>query len=396
MTYHVEGDVSSTPEVTMLSYEDLLRETMDVIADGTRVAMKHLFKNGDGKYVSRMDNWTGRYRLKDGYEGMDPGYLAGRLWLLYLHTSDEDFKKWALQTVEPMIPDLTKRRFTARASGVDIYYGLCWAADITSSEALRQKGLEAVDNFIASIWQPEAKAFYSKPGGRHVNIDAVLSLFAMPWAARYKPEYLEHFIAHNDTVLKIGLVRQDGSTFQACIFDEQHEPWYLITTQGWRTQSTWARGQSWAMQNFAAAYAATGEQRFLEAAAKTCDWWVDNAPDDWVPYYDFNDPERFSKPRDSCAAAIAVGALVQMARYEPSRATKYLDVAQNTTQALSDRYMTDSGLILHGTWGNAVGQWGRSLRFPQEDVMPYANYYFVEALYRQIHDDWGIFQLRPS
>jgi hypothetical protein len=36
---------------------------------------------------------------------------------------------------------------------------------------------------------------------------------------------------------------------------------------------------------------------------------------------------------------------------------------------------------------------GRRLRFPQEDVMPYGNYFTTELLYRELTDDWSAFAL---
>jgi unsaturated chondroitin disaccharide hydrolase len=32
-------------------------------------------------------------------------------------------------------------------------------------------------------------------------------------------------------------------------------------------------------------------------------------------------------------------------------------------------------------------------RFPLEDVMPYGNYWIVEALFRTLHDDWSVLAL---
>ncbi|MEE9261177.1 MAG: hypothetical protein V3U95_01190 [Dehalococcoidia bacterium] len=373
------------------------RDAMEVIAEGTALTMRTLLKDGRKGHVGLMNPWTGRYSLTEQYQSMDVGYLLGRLWLLHLYTQRSEFRDWAMTLLEPLVPALTDGELTGRTAGVDIYYGLCWGADITGSEDLRNSAIKATDNLIAGLWQPQAGdgLFYSGASRNHTNIDSLLALLPLPWCAKYDSKYMAYFTRHADTIMGIGLVRPDGSTFQAALFDENHRLKYLSTTQGWKTDSTWARGQGWAMHNFVSAYEATGRSDHLDVAVSVCDWWVEHVPQDYVPHYDFDDPERFSKPKDSCAAALAVLALVRLARARPELAPRYQPIITSTIQELFNNYLTVGGLLLHGTWGNAVGRWGRSLRWPQEDVMPYGNYYFVEALYRSLTDDWDLFRLGP-
>jgi len=154
------------------------------------------------------------------------------------------------------------------------------------------------------------------------------------------------------------------------------------------------------MHNFTAAWEATGEQRFLNTAIHLADWWCDHVPEDWVPHYDFDDPERESKTKDSCSAALASLALIRLCRYRPELCSRYRPVIENTLTILAQRYLAEGGLLLHGSWGDR--RWQSALmfvppspdsRFPQEEVMPYGNYYFVEALYRELVEDWSLFKL---
>ena len=52
--------------------------------------------------------------------------------------------------------------------------------------------------------------------------------------------------------------------------------------------------------------------------------------------------------------------------------------------------------MLHGTWGRMrhveAGK-PRLGRFPQEDVMPYGNYWIAECLYRELSTDWSVLAL---
>ena len=380
----------------MQNFQEILRDSMEMLVEGTALSMRTLLRHGPQGHLGLMNHWTGRYGWSEAYEPMDVGYLLGRLWLLHLHTRRPEFREWALVLLERLVPALTERPLTSRPSGVDIYYGLCWGADITGSETLRMAAFQATDRLIAGLWNAEADLFYSSAGGRNTNIDSLLALLSLPWCARRDGRYLEYFVRHTDTILSLGLLRADGSTFQAAYFDERHRLKYLTTHQGWRTDSTWSRGQSWAMHNFTSAYEATGRADYREAAVRTCNWWVAHTPKDYVPHYDFDDPERGSKPKDSCAAAIATLALIRLSRAIPELAATYRPVIEGTIRELDRNYLTVGGLLLHGSWGNAAGRWGRPLRFPQEDIMPYANYYFVEALFRCLTEDWRFLRLNPS
>lgn len=57
--------------------------------------------------------------------------------------------------------------------------------------------------------------------------------------------------------------------------------------------------------------------------------------------------------------------------------------------------------FLHGSWGRkrakeipgTPGALLRLGRFPQEDIMPYGNYWIAECLYRELDADWSILSL---
>ncbi len=378
----------------MTAYRSCLKESMEIIAEGTSMAMRRLLPEGAKGYLGRMNAWTGRYTLVDQYVPFFPGYLLGRLWLLHLYTGKEEYKAWALRVLTPMIQDLAERPVPSQASGLDLYYGLCWAADITGSEELKTHATKATDNMFQGLWSDRAGVFLMGPGRSSVNIDAAACLFAVPWAARYDAWFMEYWTRHNDTIAQLGFVRPDGSTFQVGHFDDDgHDFRYFTTFQGWRPESTWARGQSWAIQNYTAAYEATGLERFLDVAVATADWWVEHAPSDWVPYYDFDDPGRNALPRDSCAAAITANALVRLAKMRPDLAAKYRPVAEGTLQELASNYLSGGGMLLHGSFGNITKPGSLTVRFPQEEFVPFGNYYFVEALYRELKPDWSLFRL---
>ncbi len=383
----------------MSTYQSTMKEAMEIIADGTSLAMRRLLPEGTRGYVGAMNNWTGRYTLSDHYVAYHPGYLMGRLWLLHHHTHDEQFKKWALRVLDPMVQDLTDRPFSSQAVGLDIYYGLCWAAEMTGSTKLKDAVMRASDLVIKGLWSDKAQLFFIgrvRLAANIVNIDAAACFFHFPWAARYEPRFMDYWVKHNDSLLRIGLMRPDGSIYQVAYFDEAaHALLYYSTFQGYRPESTWARGQSWGMHNYTAAYESTGQQRFLDAAIRASDWWVKNVPSEWVPPYDFTDPARASLPKDSCAAAIAANSLIRLAEIRPELASRYRPVAEGTMIELAKNYLSEGGILLHGSIGNVKSQGTMGARFPQEDVIPFGNYYFVEALCRELSPGCNLLKLKP-
>ena len=118
------------------------------------------------------------------------------------------------------------------------------------------------------------------------------------------------------------------------------------TQQGYSPFTTWTRGLAWAMLGFAeqleflddaarrgararAAAAPTIDAMMLDAARATCDYYIDVAAADGVPYWDAGapglaalgdwrdrpaDPFNDHEPVDSSAAAIAAQGLLRLGR----------------------------------------------------------------------------------
>jgi unsaturated chondroitin disaccharide hydrolase len=219
----------------------------------------------------------------------------------------------------------------------------------------------------------------------------------MLWASQWEPERAELAYRHLDTVLQVGLIRPDGSNCHAAALDPQTRAITgLFSLQGWSNTSIWARGQGWAMLGFAHAYEASRAARYLDAARRAADWYIAHVPEGWVPRYDYNDPDRATLPYDSCAACIATAVLLRLARWLPDRAERYRSVARTTLQVLIADFLTPGGVVLHGSWGRMrhvePGK-PRLGRFPQEDIMPYGNYWIAECLYREMSADWSVLSL---
>ena len=105
------------------------------------------------------------------------------------------------------------------------------------------------------------------------------------------------------------LVRGDGSTSHEGIFDtETGEFLRQSTHQGWRDDSSWARGLAWALYGFGTAYGFSRDARFLQTAEACANFYIERTPDHGVPPNDWEELDP-ALPYESSAAAIAAAGI---------------------------------------------------------------------------------------
>lgn len=114
--------------------------------------------------------------------------------------------------------------------------------------------------------------------------------------------------------------------------------------QGYGENTSWTRGQSWALYGFVLSYIHTKETFFLETAERITNYFVANIPESGLIPVDFRQPEEF-RLEDSTAAAIASCGLIELAKLKEGRqSTVYLHAALKMLQALNaNSFNTDDG-----------------------------------------------------
>ena len=207
----------------------------------------------------------------------------------------------------------------------------------------------------------------------------------------------ERLIAHFDRILDLNMIRTDGSVRQCAIFDSSNNFSHYSTNHGYEVFDSVAKTHASTMLNFISVYEITGHQRFLNQTIKLANYWCDSIPEDWVPRYDFTDPDPNTKPKDSCAASIAVVAMIRLCKIRPELNAHYRLVIEETLKTLSKKYLAEGGILLHSSWGDQ--RWHSALKFepipsnlvfPQEEILPFGNYFFVEAIFRELKPDENI------
>jgi unsaturated chondroitin disaccharide hydrolase len=222
-----------------------------------------------------------------------------------------------------------------------------------------------------------------------------------------------HLVQHDDGTL--------GTPPDGMIYDK-------ISDQGYAAETTWSRGQAWALYGFTMVYRYTRDdpsaspERFLSTAKATADYFLDHlpavyaadpydyAPGDFVPPTDFDaalgepvGPYNHDAPkpglhtftgRDSSAAAAAASGLLELGTLVSTEAerARYIGAARQILASLlafardgagSPTYLATRsphrGILAEGSiaWGAAEGS------------MVFGDYYFLEALGRDLALETG-------
>lgn len=321
----------------------------------------HITKNG--KWVTTEDgDWTG-------------GFWIGLLWLSYKITGDGGYKKEAYNWLKKLESRKNDKTFDL---GFLFYPSFVLGYKITSDEHLRKVALEAADT-LASLFNEKSGFVYNeitingKKAGRTI-IDVMMELPLLWWVYEETGDEKFYNISYTHSKRTIEeFFRGDYSTLHVIDFDlETRRIIRKITVQGYGDNSCWSRGQAWAIYGFTLAYKYTKDELFLKTTENLASYFIKNSPEDYVPYWDFNGPEKSVK--DSSAAAIASSGLLDLSELVGKE--EFMEVAINILNSLCDSYLCEeekAGILKHGCYHKPEN-------IGVSESLIWGNYYFMEAL----------------
>ena len=329
-----------------------------------------------------------------GASSWTSGFFAGTQWLLYELTGDASWRTRAeAQTAALAGQELNGADHDI---GFRIMTSFGQGYRLTGSASYRERILTAARTF-AGLYNSRigmTRSFLPRTLGANlacrdpvsarfpVIMDNMinLELFFRAAAEGGDPEFHEMAVSHALRTMEHHL-RPDGSHFHFVDFDTATAAVrFKGTHQGYCDDTTWARGQSWAVYGFTMAYRYTQDSRFLDAARQAADYFIDHLPADRIPYWDFELPSTGAgTPKEASAAAAAAAGLLELAGYVPD-ADRYRNAAVEILEALaSPTYLADGtphrSILLHSNANVNTGS--------EVDVGHiYADYYFLEAILR--------------
>jgi len=384
--------VSGTPNVRPSSASPAGSSSVTPWGQVLDLAVEQLIRSvdeagGPTRYPRSTSPATGRW-VTHGAGSWTSGFFPGQLWMLHEATGDQALR----QAAEHWTANLTSqaRRTNTHDVGFMIFDSFGQGFRVTGSASYKQTLLTAATS-LATRFDEDVGAIRSWDIGRWqypVIIDNMMNLELLLWASKNGPDpgqnqqWHDIAVRHAD-VAAANHIREDGSTYHVFDFDPvTGKPLGPYRHQGSSVNSTWARGQAWAIYGFTMVYRETGQLRFLETAMRAADYFLDNLPVDSVPYWDFDAPGIRQEPKDSSSAAIAASGLVELSQlvHSASQGDQYLDAARRILDLLrSNQYLSDRsvsrGILLHGTGGKPQNS--------EIDVsLIYGDYYFIEALLR--------------
>lgn len=329
------------------------------------------------------------------------GFFPGSLWYLGELTGDQDWSRRAADYTET----LDSAQYLTWHHDVGFIIGSSYLNGyrLGKKEQYAPVVVNAAKS-LATRFRPGAgviqswnvdKGWQSERGWAcPVIIDNMMNLEIMFEATRLTGDstFYDIAVSHANTTMAHHF-RPDFSCYHVVDYDPATgDVRHRQTAQGYADESSWARGQAWALYGYTMCYRYTGDPNYIYQAIKVCDmiFSTPSMPDDLVPYWDYNAPNIPSEPRDASAAACTASALYELSTYLPGRG--YKELADKVVASLSSpAYRAATGENNHFLLMHSVG----SIPHGHEIDVPinYADYYYLEALLRKKKLDEGCTKL---
>ncbi len=254
---------------------------------------------------------------------------------------------------------------------------------LTRDPALREVLIEA-GKTMALRYKEKGQYLRSFVADNSLFIDIMMNVGIIFYAARETGDRRLRDIAvrHCLTTRRV-LVRGDGSTAHEGIFDTDTGEFLRQTThQGYRGDSCWSRGLTWALYGFTTCYEYSRDPHFLQTAGACADYYISHCPADGVPPWDFNAPVENRMLLDTSSAAICASGLLRLCRLEPDplKAHLYWSTAVEILNSLCEKHLAKSDPGWEGILKGGIYHVHKGLGV-DESVM-WGEYFFCEALER--------------
>ena len=316
------------------------------------------------------------------------GFFPGCLWKIYEYTKQDKWKSEAQFYTQ----NIEKEKFnnTTHDLGFMLYCSFGNGYRLTGNshykDILIQSAKTLITRFnpkVGCIKSWESNDRWDYP----VIIDNMMNLELLFWATKETGDSTFYNIAvtHANTTIK-NHFRKDYSTWHVLSYDTATgQVLKRNTAQGYKDESCWARGESWALYGFTMCYRETKDGRYLKQAKGIAKYILTskNLPEDMIPYWDYNASNIPNEVRDASAAAIMASALYELSTFVNNPELNYKESADRILKSLSSpKYLNETGnsnfILMHATGSKPADS--------EVDVpLIYADYYFIEANLRKLN-----------
>ncbi|CAH8284082.1 rhamnogalacturonyl hydrolase YesR [Mariniflexile fucanivorans] len=359
-----------------LAYFPVLKDTANIKSNAS-VFPRTLTPSGELELVSKRD-WTS-------------GFYPGVLWYMYSLTGEKQWKDKA-----EIYTDLLKSEQFNDSNhdlGFKMMPSFGLGYELTKNESYKKVLIQSARTLITRF-NEKVGCIRSWDHNRDkwefpVIIDNLMNLELLFWASKETgdPVFYNIAVTHAKTTMK-NHFRSDYSSYHVVGYNaETGEVISKNTHQGYADESSWARGQAWALYGYTMIYRETKDPIFLKQAENVANYILNIAkfPEDHVPVWDFDLTDVKTEPRDASAAAVMASAFLELSTFTEQHKSTYVEEANKMITSLStNKYFSELGankgfLLMHST--------GSKPKDSEIDVpLIYADYYYLEALSREINN----------
>lgn len=321
--------------------------------------------------------------------GWTSGFWAGILWYVYEGTGNEKIKQEAEKFTHEIESILSK---PVKSHDMGFIFNCSYGngyrltknneyRDVLTiaADSLTHLYNENVGTILSWPAQVRKKVFYP----HNTIIDNMMNLELLFRASKNtsNDRYAQMARSHADVTMEHH-IRPDSTGYHVLVYDDQTGECLQKTThQGYADHSVWARGQAWAIYGYAMCYGETGNEAYLQTAEELAAAYLKRLSEDYVPYWDFDDPDIPNAPKDASAAAVVASAFLELSECQHNDEDKahYRSEAEKMLRALvGPSFLSgdeNDAFLLHST--------GNKPKNGEVDVpIIYADYYYIEALVR--------------
>jgi unsaturated chondroitin disaccharide hydrolase len=365
-----------------------MKKIIDLSEIQYQFLINEALKNNKSSMLPRSVESDGSIRFVQASDWTS-GFFPGCLWLLYQRTKNPHWLEQARHFTELLANE--QHNSSNHDLGFKMFcsYGLGYYIGKIDSylPILYQSAKTLALRFNPKVGAIRSWDHHQDKWDYPVIIDNMMNLELLFFVSRISGDQKFYNIAHSHakTTLK-NHFREDHSTYHVVDYNlSTGKPLHKHTHQGFSHDSTWARGQAWAVHGFAMAYRETRDESFLTKATHAAQWVMNHPrlPADCIPYWDFDDPAIPNAPRDASAGAILCSAFYELAELLGENGRVYGKFAHRMFETLcSPEYLaepeTNGGFLLkHSTGDN-------NKKDEVDAPLVYGDYYFLNAAGKRI------------
>ena len=331
--------------------------------------------------------------------GWGEGFWTGILWHAYELTGNDKYKEAALGHIPSWTKRITEKIGVNHHDMGFLFTPSCVAAwKILGNEEAKRAALMAAEHLCTRYSEKgkfiQAWGDVGDPNSYRLIIDCLLNVPLLYWAAEvtgdksFEEKAYNHFKTTADVI-----VREDASTYHTYYFDvDKHTPLRGSQHQGAYEDSAWSRGQAWGIYGPMLTYIYKKDEKALELFKATANYFLNNLPEDYVPFWDLCFKDGDDEPRDSSAAAIALCGMLEAIKYmedsDPQKAI-YVNACKRIMNSLIDGYLTkdipeSNGLLLHAVYS-------KPHKVGVDEMNTWGCYFYMEALHRMLDPQWRLY-----